>query len=176
MSNSADHCPKCSHSAAFHGKDGCEHEACTCEESPETIHKLQTAAAIKRAKGLRFVVGALFVLCAVPAWTKPTNKSAVIKVLKVISERVCVPQVPSVLESGVLCGEGSRIVAESKDFYIEAVCLHGQIVPSLGEHFAAILPGNFLSIVDSGNADTAKIVSSFNVEVFRPKQEGDRHF
>jgi hypothetical protein len=28
------------------------------------------------------------------------------------------------------------------------------------------------SIVDSGDADKANVVSSFNIEVFRPKQEG----
>jgi hypothetical protein len=115
---------------------------------------------------------------AMPTWSKPTEKSAVIEVLQVTSERVCVPQVPGKLESTVLCGDGFRVVAESKEFYIEAVMLAAlremQPLPSLGTHFAAIVGGNFLSIVDSGDADKAKIVSSLNIEVFKPKQESKR--
>jgi len=67
------------------------------------------------------------------------------------------------------------VVAESREFYIEAVSLAAlakiQPLPSVGEHFAVILPGNFLSIVDSGDSDKAKIVSSLNIEILKPKQE-----
>jgi hypothetical protein len=122
-----------------------------------------------------FTITALFLSWAMPAWSKPANRSSVIKVLQVTSERVCVPQVPGVLETGILCGDGVRVVAESREFYIEAVSLAAmvqiQLMPSVGEHFAAILPGNFLSLLDSGDADKAKIVSSFNIEILRPKQE-----
>ena len=115
---------------------------------------------------------------ATPVWGKPPNKIAVIKVLQVASERVCVPQVPGELDSSVLCGKGFRVVAESKEFYIEAVVLAAMLEiqpnPSYGEHFATIVPGNFLSILDSGDAEKAKIVSSFNIEVFRPKQESSK--
>jgi hypothetical protein len=65
----------------------------------------------------------LILTWATPAGSKPANKSAVIKVLQVTSERVCVPQVPGELNSTVLCGEGYRVIAESKEFYIEAVML-----------------------------------------------------
>jgi hypothetical protein len=96
-------------------------------------------------------------------------------VLQITSERVCVPQLPGDLESGILCGEGYRVVAESKEFYIEAVMLAAvtniQPVPSAGAHFAGIVGGNFLSILDSGDAGKAKIVSSLNIEVLKPKQE-----
>jgi hypothetical protein len=125
-----------------------------------------------------FTISALsiiFFCSTTSSWSKPANKSAVIKVVQITSERVCVPQAPGVLETGILCGNGIRMVAESKDFYIEAVSLGAvaEIQPTLsvGEHFAAILPGNFLSIVDSGDADKAKIVSSFNIEILKPKQE-----
>jgi hypothetical protein len=117
----------------------------------------------------------LFLSSAMPTWSAPANKSVVIKVLRVTSERACVPQLPGELDTGVLCGEGLRVVAESKEFYIEAVSLAAmreiQPMPSVGEYFAAILPGNFLSILDTGDAEKAKIVSSFNIEVLKPKQE-----
>jgi hypothetical protein len=117
----------------------------------------------------------LILTWAAPAGSNPGNKSSVIKVLQVTSERVCVPRVPGELDSTVLCGDGFRIVAEAKEFYIEAVMLAPAIkihtVPDLGAHFAAIVGGNFLSIVDSGDADKAKIICSLNIEVFKPKQE-----
>jgi hypothetical protein len=120
------------------------------------------------------VLSFLFLCGAMPTWSKP----AVIKVLQVTSERVCAPQVPGDLDSTVLCGEGFRVVAESKEFYIEAVMLAAlreiQTPPSVGTHFAAVVDGNFLSIVDSGDAEKAKIVCSLNIEVFKPKQESKR--
>jgi hypothetical protein len=110
---------------------------------------------------------------ASPVLAQPTP--TLIKVLQITSERVCVPQLPGDLESGILCGEGYRVVAESKEFYIEAVMLAAvtniQPVPSAGAHFAGIVGGNFLSILDSGDAGKAKIVSSLNIEVLKPKQE-----
>src|SRR5260370_28613615 len=122
-----------------------------------------------------FAITGVFLLWAMAGWSKPANRSSVIKVLQVSSERVCVAQVPGVLETGILCGDGVRAVAESREFYIEAVSLAAmaqiQLMPSVGEHFAAILPGNFLSLLDSGDADKAKIVSSFNIEILKPKQE-----
>jgi hypothetical protein len=120
----------------------------------------------------------LFLSWALPAWSKPASRSAVIKVLQITSERVCVPQVPGDLDSGVLCGEGFRVAAESKEFYIEAVMLAAlsnvQPIPSVGTHFAGIVGGNFLSILDGGDVEKAKIVSSLNIEVFKPKQESRR--
>jgi len=120
----------------------------------------------------------LILTWATPAGSKPANKSAVIKVLQVTSERVCVPQVPGQLDSTVLCGDGYRVIAESREFYIEAVMLAAvrevQPLPSVGTQFAAIVGGNFLSIVDNGDAEKAKIVSSLNIEVFKPKQERNR--
>jgi hypothetical protein len=119
------------------------------------------------------VLSLLFLSEASPALGEPAP--TLIKVLQVTSERVCVPQVPGDLESGILCGEGFRVVAESKQFYIEAVMLaalaNTQPVPSVGTHFAGIVGGNFLSILDSGNAEKARIVSSLNIEVLKPKQE-----
>ena len=119
------------------------------------------------------VLSLLFVSEASPALAEPAP--TLIKVLQVTSERVCVPQVPGDLESGILCGEGFRVVAESKQFYIEAVMLaapaNTQPAPSVGTHFAGIVGGNFLSILDSGNAEKARIVSSLNIEVLKPKQE-----
>jgi hypothetical protein len=120
----------------------------------------------------------LILTWATPAGSKPANNSAVIKVLQVTSERVCVPQVPGQLGSTVLCGDGYRVIAESREFYIEAVMLAAvrevQPLPSVGTQFAAIVGGNFLSIVDNGDAEKAKIVSSLNIEVFKPKQERNR--
>ena len=120
----------------------------------------------------------LFLYWTSAVWGKPANKGSVIKVLQVSSERVCVPQVPGELDTTVLCGKGFRVVAESKEFYIEAVLLAAtleiQPVPSIGEHFAAILPGNFLSILDRGDAENAKVVSSLNIEVLKPLQESSK--
>jgi hypothetical protein len=120
----------------------------------------------------------LFLSLTIPVWSKPAKRSAVIKVLQVTSERVCVPQVPGDLDSGVLCGEGFRVVAESKEFYVEAVMLAAvldiQPVPSVGAHFAGIVGGSFLSLLDSDDAEKARIVTSLNIEVLKPKQETKR--
>lgn len=120
----------------------------------------------------------LFLSGVGPALGQPADKVALIKVLQITRERVCVPQVPGDLETGVTCGEGFRVVAESKEFYIEAVVLAAmqsiQPAPSAGTHFATIVGGSFLSILDSGDPEKAKILSSLNIEVFKPKQEMKR--
>ena len=98
--------------------------------------------------------------------------------LQVTSERVCVPQLPGGLDSAVLCGNGFRVVAESKAFYIEAVPLAAtreiQPVPSVGGDFATIVPANFLSILDNGDPDKAKILFSLNIEVLKASRKNSR--